>query len=115
MGTGKQWISWISINDLLGAAYHCLMKEELSGPVNFSAPSPLTQAEFVHILAKKLHRPAFCHIPAWALKAVFGTMATEMVLSSQKVKPEKLLKTGYTFLYPDLTTALDLDCKEFFF
>ena len=107
MGNGRQWVSWIAIDDLLGAAYHCLMREEIGGPVNFSSPLPLTQAEFVHILAKKLHRPAFCHLPAWALKALFGEMAKETILSSQKVKPEKLLKTGYVFRYPDLKSALD--------
>jgi uncharacterized protein (TIGR01777 family) len=107
MGSGTQWISWIGLDDLLGACYHCLMKEEISGPVNFAAPSPLIQSEFIRILAKKLGRPAFCHLPGWLLKAALGEMAREMILSSQNAKPVKLLKTGYTFRYPDLKTALD--------
>jgi uncharacterized protein len=107
MGAGKQWTSWIGIDDLLGAFYHCLLSEEISGPVNFVAPSSLQQAEFTRILAKKVGRPAFCHLPAWVLEMVFGEMAKEMILTSQNVKPAKLLKTGYIFRYPDLRTALD--------
>jgi uncharacterized protein len=107
MGSGKQWVSWISIDDLLGAFYHCLMNEDIDGSVNFVAPQPITQAEFARVLAKRLSRPAFCHLPAWILKAAFGEMAKEMILSSQNVKPAKLLRTGYHFRYPDLKTALD--------
>lgn len=107
MGSGSQWISWIGLDDLLGACYHCLMKEEISGPMNLVAPLPVTQAEFVRTLSKKLGRLAICHLPSWFLKTVFGEMAKEMILSSQKVQPAKLLKTGYAFRYPDLKTALD--------
>jgi uncharacterized protein (TIGR01777 family) len=107
MGSGNQWMSWIGIDDLLGAAYHCLMRDEISGPVNFVAPQPVTQIEFTRILTKKLRRPAFCHLPSWLLTVIFGEMAKEMILSGQKVKPDRLLKTGYVFRYPDLKTALD--------
>jgi uncharacterized protein len=107
MGSGSQWVSWIGLDDLLGATYHCLMREEISGSVNCVAPRPVTQAEFTHILAKKLGRPAICHLPSWLLKAVFGEMAKETILSSQRVKPNRLLETGYLFRYPDLNTALD--------
>lgn len=106
MGTGKQWISWIALGDLLGALDHCLRTEEISGPVNFSAPHPVTQEEFAHILAKKLGRPAFFHLPRWLLILLFGEMAKEMLLVSQKLNPEVLLKSGYKFQYPDLKTAL---------
>jgi NAD dependent epimerase/dehydratase family enzyme len=84
-----------------------MMKEGLSGPVNLVAPLPVSQAEFAKILAKKVHRPAFCHLPAWALKIALGEMAEETILTSQNVKPEKLLNTGYVFRYSDLQTALD--------
>jgi uncharacterized protein (TIGR01777 family) len=107
IGSGRQIVSWIGIDDLLGAITHCLMKEEISGPVNLVAPQPVTQAEFTRLLAKKVHRPAFCHVPATFLKLVLGEMANELLLSSQKVKPQKLLETGYPFRYPDLKTALD--------
>jgi uncharacterized protein (TIGR01777 family) len=107
MGSGQQMMSWIGIDDLLGGIYHALMKEEISGPLNLVAPLPVSQEEFVKILAKKLRRPAFCHLPAWVLKGIFGEMAEETVLSGQKVKPEKLLQTGYEFRYPNLEKALE--------
>lgn len=107
MGSGKQWVSWIGIDDLLGACYHCLLNEKISGPVNFTAPSPVKQIEFVQALANKLNRPAFFHLPAWFLKMALGEMAREAILPSQNVKPANLLKTGYVFRYPDLKTALD--------
>ncbi|MBS0604290.1 MAG: TIGR01777 family oxidoreductase [Verrucomicrobia bacterium] len=107
MGSGRQMVSWIGIDDLLGALYHCLMNESISGPVNCVAPQPVAQEEFARILAKKVGRPAFCHAPSFLLKMGLGEMAKELILSSQNVKPEKLLKTGYAFRYPDLKTALD--------
>lgn len=107
MGSGKQWISWIAIEDLLGAFDHCLKKEEISGPVNFTSPHPVTQGEFARVLAQKLRRPAFFHLPKWLLMLLFGEMAKEALLSSQKVKPEVLLKTGYQFQCRDLKAALD--------
>lgn len=107
LGSGEQFLSWIAIDDLLGAAYHCLMNENLSGPVNFVAPQAVRQKEFARLLAKKLGRPAFCHAPAWLLKLVLGEMAEEMLLSSQRAVPKKLLASGYRFRYPDLEAALD--------
>jgi uncharacterized protein (TIGR01777 family) len=107
IGPGSQWVSWIALDDVLGACTHCLMREGIDGPVNFTAPHPATQAEFTRTLAKKLGRPAFFHLPAWLLKAVFGEMAKETMLSSQRAIPEKLLNTGYVFRYADLNTALE--------
>ena len=107
MGSGKHIISWIGIDDLLGSLYHSLMKENLNGAVNLVAPQPVSQIEFARILAKTIRRPSFSRIPAWALKMALGEMAEEMILSSQNVKPDKLLKTGYEFRYPDLQKALD--------
>jgi uncharacterized protein (TIGR01777 family) len=107
MGSGEQMVSWIGIDDLLGAMLHCLTKEELSGPVNFVSPTPVSQGEFTRLLAKKVGRPALCPLPAPLLKLAFGEMAKELLLSSQKVKPQKLLNTGYLFRYADLQTALD--------
>ncbi len=107
VGSGRQIVSWIGIDDLLGGLYHCLMREDISGPVNLVSPQAVTQAEFTRLLAKKVGRPAFCHLPACFLKLALGDMAKELLLSSQRVKPEKLLETGYPFRYPDLKTALD--------
>ncbi len=107
MGTGEQMISWIGIDDILGGVYHCLMREQISGAVNLVAPEPVTQAEFARILAKKVKKPAFCHLPASFLKLALGEMAKELILSSQNVKPKKLIETGYAFRYSDLKTALD--------
>lgn len=107
LGSGKQWFSWIGIDDVLGACYHSLMRQELSGAVNFTAPEPVTQEEFIHTLAARIHRPAFCCMPGWLVKAMFGEIAKEAILSSERVKPAKLLKTGYVFRYPDLKTALE--------
>ena len=107
LGPGTQWMSWIGIDDFLAALYHCLMREEIRGPVNLVAPAPLTQAKWASILAKKLKRPAVCHLPSWLLKAIGGEMAKETILASQRALPAKLLKTGYAFRHPDLETALD--------
>jgi uncharacterized protein (TIGR01777 family) len=107
MGSGRQMVSWIGIDDLLGSVYHCLMRPEISGPVNIVAKEAVTQAEFTRLLAKKVGRPTFCDLPAPILKCVFGEMAKELILLSQNVKPRKLLETGYCFRYPDLRTALD--------
>ncbi len=107
LGSGRQKISWIGIDDLLGGIYHILMIEELSGPVNLVAPNPVSQAEFTKMLAKQLHRPAFFHLPASLLKVAFGEMGEEVFLSSARVIPEKLIQTGYVFRYPNLQTALD--------
>lgn len=107
-GSGQQIISWVAFDDVVGAINHALHTDTLEGPVNITAPHPVSQREFVKILAKKFHRPAFCHIPGWALKILVGKeMAEEMLLSGSYVLPEKLLKTGYQFKYPTLEEALE--------
>jgi uncharacterized protein (TIGR01777 family) len=106
MGSGTQILSWIGIDDVLGGIDHCLKNDSVRGPVNFAAPHALSQTEFSRILAKKVGRPAFCHVPAFILKSMMGEMAQELILCSQNVKPVKLLETGYSFRYPDLETAL---------
>jgi uncharacterized protein len=107
LGSGQQVMSWMGIDDLLGAILHCMMKKEITGPVNFVSPTPVTQGEFTRLLAKKVGRPALCPVPAALLKLALGDMARELFLSSQKVNPQKLLSTGYAFRYPTLETALD--------
>ena len=106
LGSGRQILSWIAIDDVVAALHHTLVTEGLRGPVNFVSPQPVSQAEFARLLAREVHRPAFCHQPAFVLKLLLGEMATELLLASQRVTPHKLLESGYTFQIPDLEAAL---------
>ena len=106
LGSGRQWLSWISLDDIVGAYLHALTHEELEGPVNAVAPDPVTNAEFTRILARVLGRPAFLHVPAIAPKLVLGEVADELLFTSLRARPARLLETGYTFELPDLETTL---------
>jgi len=106
LGSGQQYLSWIASEDLIRGLYHCLYHAELSGPVNFTAPQPLKNIEFTRLLAQALKRPAVFAVPSLALKLALGEMADEMLLSSTRALPTKLLETGFTFLYPELPGAL---------
>ena len=97
-GSGRQWLSWISIHDAVAAMLHCFVTESLSGPVNVTAPNPVTNFDFTRTLAEVLHRPAFLRVPEIALKAILGKeMAESTVLASQRVLPKKLLASGFQF------------------
>ena len=104
IGSGRQWMPWIHLDDIVGLLIHAL-ENPLSGPVNATAPTPVTNAEFTRALAKALHRPAFLPVPPFALKAVFGEMS-RIVLASQKVIPKAALDSGYTFRYRSLDAAM---------
>jgi hypothetical protein len=106
MGSGDQWMSWIALDDLLGAFEHVLMTPAPSGPINAVAPTPVTNAEFTAALAEVLHRPALLPVPATALRLLLGQMADEMLLGSQRVVPDQLRGSGYVFRYPQLEGAL---------
>ncbi len=106
IGSGQQYMSWIAIDDVIGAILHCLNTDALSGPVNFVAPEPATNAEFTKVLGKVLSRPTLFPMPAVAAKMVFGQMGEELLLASQRVQPSRLLETGYVFKYPQLAGAL---------
>jgi uncharacterized protein len=106
LGSGRQWLSWISLDDIAGAYLHALTHDELEGPVNAVAPDPVTNAEFTRILARVLGRPAFLHVPAIAPKLVLGEVADELLFTSLRARPARLLETGYTFEFPDLETTL---------
>jgi uncharacterized protein (TIGR01777 family) len=107
IGSGRQWCSWIHIDDMVGGIHHA-MNTSLSGPINMTAPQPLRNAEFTRILADVLSRPAIVPVPPFALKVIFGKMAAEeMFLASQRVAPEKLLQSNYKFRYSDLPPALE--------
>jgi hypothetical protein len=106
IGSGKQWMSWIALDDVVGALKFALANETLKGPVNFVAPNPVTNAEFTKTLGKVLSRPTLFAIPAFGVRLAFGEMADALLLSSQRVEPERLKTTGYEFQYSQLQTAL---------
>lgn len=106
IGNGRQWWSWIDVQDLAAAILH-LMRGNLSGAVNIVAPAPVTNAEFTKTLAGVLHRPAILPMPAFAARLGFGEMANELLLASQRVQPAKLLASGFTFRHAELRAALE--------
>ena len=106
LGTGKQWMSWISLHDLVHVIRFAIDESSLSGPVNAVAPNSVTNAEFTATLGRVLHRPAVLPVPAVALRAVFGEMATLTMLASQRVGPARLEGDGFRFAHPDLEGAL---------
>ena len=105
LGSGGQWTSWVSIDDVVGAIEHALHTEDLHGAANTVAPNPVTNAELTRVLARVLRRPAPFPVPAVALKAVFGEFASDL-LSSARVLPARLPETGYAFRHADLEPAL---------
>jgi uncharacterized protein (TIGR01777 family) len=106
IGSGRQYWSWISLDDTAAAIRHALITESLSGPVNAVAPNPATNAEFTKVLGRILHRPAFLPVPRFAARAVLGQMADELLLASARVQPRRLLESGYEFRQPTLASAL---------
>jgi len=107
MGSGRQWMSWVHIDDLVGAVLHAIKTETLRGPVNAVAPTPVRNAEFTRTLASVLSRPAIFPMPAFAARIVFGQMGDELLLASQRVEPAKLLASGYVFQKLDLRSTLE--------
>jgi uncharacterized protein len=106
-GNGRQWMSWIDVQDMVGGIQHILKNEVLRGPVNMVAPEPVTNAEFAKTLASVLGRPAIFPMPAFAAKLAFGEMGEELLLGSQKVEPGKLVGSRYQFRYRELRGSLE--------
>jgi uncharacterized protein len=106
LGSGRQWLSWISLDDIAGAYLHVLTRQDLDGPVNAVAPNPVTNAEFTATLARILRRPAVLHIPAFGPRLVLGEAADELLFVSQRARPARLQATGYRFQFPELEPAL---------
>ena len=106
IASGSQYMSWVGIDDVVGAFFHVLAEGKIAGPVNVTAPEPVTNLEFTKILGKVLSRPALFSIPAAAIKIAFGEMGREILLSGTRVMPGKLLDSGYRFRNPDLYGAL---------
>ncbi len=106
LGSGRQYLSWIALDDAVRAIHHALLREEVQGPVNVVAPNPASNRQFTRTLARVLWRPAFFPMPAWVARLAFGEMANELLLASTRVMPRRLQETGFRFDHPDLEEAL---------
>jgi hypothetical protein len=106
VGTGQQWLSWISLADAVAGIQHAIATTALSGPVNLTSPQPVHNVEFSRTLARLLGRPSLVPLPVFAVKLLFGEMGEELLLAGQKVLPKRLLASGFQFSHPDLESAL---------
>jgi hypothetical protein len=106
LGSGRQFMSWIALDDAVGAICHALTHDDLKGPVNTASPTPVRNREFTRTLGRVLRRPTVFPLPAFAARLAFGQMGDELLLASQRVEPAKLLAGGYQFGFPDLESAL---------
>jgi uncharacterized protein (TIGR01777 family) len=106
LGSGRQWMSWIALDDWIAAAHFLLNQKNLSGPINMVAPQPVTSADFAHALGRAVHRPAVLSAPEFALHLAMGEMADEALLASQRAVPKRLLDAGFHFRYPGIDEAL---------
>lgn len=107
IGSGRQYWSWISLDDVAGAFLKALDDDRLSGPLNATSPHPLTNAQFTKVLGEVLHRPTILPLPGFAARLVLGEMADELLLTSARVLPRVLETNGYTFAYPELRACLE--------
>jgi uncharacterized protein (TIGR01777 family) len=106
LGTGQQWMSWIALEDVVGILRDVISNEQASGPVNVVAPNPVQNSEFTRVLVSVLHRPAIFPAPAFALRLALGEMADALLLSSQRVRAERLPTSTFPFQYENLELAL---------
>ncbi len=106
IGSGQQYMSWIDIDDVVGAIYYIMTNKSLSGPVNIVAPRAVTNAEFTKAFGRVLNRPTLIPIPPFALRLLFGKMADELLIAGQKVIPSKLHASDYKFKYLELEPSL---------
>lgn len=106
VGSGRQYMSWIAIDDVVGAIHHAIVTESLSGAVNVTAPAPVTNDQFTKSLGRVLGRPVVIPMPAFAARLAFGEMADELLLASQRAEPRKLIDSGYQFRFAELEAAL---------
>ncbi len=106
IGSGKQWMSWVALDDVVTAIRQAITDPAIRGPINVVAPNPARNAEFTQVLAHVLHRPAILPVPVFTLRLILGEMADALLLSSQRVVPEKLAQHRFQFQYADLEPAL---------
>ena len=107
LGSGKQWWAWISLEDQARAIIHLIENEQAKGAFNITAPEPATCEQIIHALGKALHRPTIFRVPAWLMRLVIGVAAEELLLCSQKMSAEKLIKSGYKFNHPTLREVVE--------
>jgi uncharacterized protein len=112
LGAGKQWMSWIAMDDIVRAMQFLLDTTTMRGPVNLVAPAPERNVDFTRTLARVLNRPAFIPVPTVALELLFGTMADNTILASQRVVPKRLADAGFEFRHPRLEEALRFELKR---
>ena len=105
-GRGRHWMSWIHRDDLVRLIVHCLANPALSGPVNGTAPQPVTNRDFTRALGRALRRPAVLPVPAWPLQALLGDFARELLLGGQRVIPARAESSGFAFRFTDIDSAL---------
>ena len=106
IGSGKQWMSWIALDDVVGGIQFALANDSIKGPVNFVAPVPVTNAEFTRTLGQALSRPTLFPMPGFAVKLLFGEMGEALLLGSERVAPKRLIAEGYEFRFSQLKPAL---------
>jgi uncharacterized protein len=106
VGSGRQYLSWIALDDLVRAISHAMLTDTLRGPVNAVAPHPVTNREFTKALGHVLGRPTILPLPAFAARIVLGEMANELLLASARIMPNQLLASGFEFQFPELEGAL---------
>lgn len=106
IGDGTQYLSWIALDDVVGAIRHALETDSVSGPVNVVSPEPITNRDYTHTLGRVLARPTVLPLPAFAARLALGEAADALLLASTRVEPARLTQTGYTFRYPTLEGAL---------
>ncbi len=111
IGSGRQWFSWIHRDDIIGIIKFALENESISGPLNLTAPNPVTNKEFSSALGKVLHRPSFVPVPGFVLQLTLGELGA-VLLTGQRVLPEKVLKAGYKFKYDKVENALEAIFKK---
>lgn len=107
VGSGKQWMSWISMDDHISAINYAIENENLRGAVNSVSPNPVTNEEFTKTLGEVLYRPTFLPLPEFAVSMVFGEMGDALLLASTKVLPKRLTDAGFEFKYPGLKAAVE--------
>ncbi len=106
IGTGRQYMSWVSIVDIINMLEFCLNNDDIMGPANLTAPNPVTNAEFTKTLGEVLQRPTLLPMPAMMIKILFGEMGQELLLGGARIIPQKLLRSGYLFKHTELKSAL---------
>ena len=106
VGSGKQYVSWVAIDDVVRIIHHTVVTESISGPINVVSPNPVTNYQFTKTLGHVLNRPTIFPVPEFAARLIFGKMADELLLASIRAHPNELITTGYNFQYPQLEQAV---------